>query len=146
MSVNKDFGEFMETGVKGLVEHSKFNKATNHVTYDASKLELPEGITVESLKDHVTVINNLSAQAEVATQRIAHEQYEHNKDLTTLDGTLDMGAFTINSQYHLKQQVGEEFLYGQSTTAVDYMHAPEQAQWLSDQRTASQDLAAKLFG
>lgn len=146
MSVNKDFGEFMEAGVKGLVEHSKFNKATNHVTYDASKLELPEGITVESLKDHVTVINNLSAQAEVATQRIAHEQYEQNDQLTTLDGTLDMGAFTINSQYHLKQQVGEEFLYGQATTAVDYMHAPEQAEWLSDQRAASQDLAAKLFG
>lgn len=146
MSVNKEYGEQMEAGVKDLLEHKDFNKSTNHVHFKAENLELPEGITEESLTQHVNLINDLSAQVEVATQRVGLEQYEHNKDLTTLDGSLSLGALTINSQFHLKQQIGEEHIYGQSTTAVDYVHAPEQAEWLSAQRTASQEQAAKLFG
>lgn len=145
MSVNKEYGEFMEAGVKGLVEHHEFNKSTNHATFDAKELQLPEGVTKESLEQHVEAINNLSAQVEAATQQIAHQQFEHNDQLTTIDGTLNLGSMTINSQYYLKQQVGEEALFGQATTAVDYMHTAEQAEWLQNQRTSSQELAAALF-
>lgn len=146
MSVNKEYGESMDNGVKDLLEHRNFDKATNHVTFSAENLELPEGVTEESLNQHIGLINDLSAQVEVATRHVAFEAYENNKDLTTIDGTLSLGGMTINSQFHLKQQVGEEHIYGASTTAVDYVHAPEQAEWLGTQRTAGQELAAKLFG
>lgn len=146
MSKNKEYGEYMDAGVKGLVEHSKFDKSTGHVTYSAADVALPDGVTQESLEQHIEVINNLSAQVEVATQQIAHREYELNNKLTTVDGGLKMGSMAINSQYHLKQQVGDEFLYGQATTAVDYMHTAEQAEYLQTNRASSQDLAAKLFG
>lgn len=146
MSVNKSYDETMKAGVKGLVEHSTYDKATNHVTFDASKLELPEGITPETAKTHVTWINDLTAQAEQATAEIARTQYAENDKLTTMDASLNMlGTFTINSQHHLSQQVGEEHIYGNSMTSVDYIHSTEQADWLDTQRTANQDLAAKLF-
>lgn len=146
MSVNKTYGESMDLSVKALVENSDYNKATNHVTFAADKLELPEGITTETVQSHVDWFNDLAAQAEQATAEIARAQYADNDKLTTLDGTLNMGCFSINSQHHLKQQVGDEFLYGNSTTAVDYVHSAEQASWLDTQRTANHDLAAKLFG
>lgn len=147
MSVkNIEFGELMEHGVDDLVKHSEFNKSTAHVVFNAEKISMPENITEQSLADHVNWINGVSAQVETANARIAREQYEHDNKLTTVDGTLNLGALTINTQHHLKQQVGEEFLYGQATTAVDYMHTPEAAEWLQTQRTSSQELAAKLFG
>lgn len=146
MSVNKTYGESMDLQVKGLVEHSNYDKATNHVTFDADKLEKPEGVTQDTIQTHVDWFNDLAAQAEQATAQIARTQFESNDKLTTLDGTLNMGAFTINSQHHLRQQVGEEFVFGNSTTAVDYVHSTEQAAWLDTQRTADRDLATKLFG
>lgn len=146
MSVNKTYGESMDLRVKELVDNSAYDKSTNHVTFDAAKLEKPEGITEESVKSHVNWFNDLAAQTEQATAQIARTQYGENDKLTTLDGTLNMGAFTINTQHHLKQQIGEEYAYGNSTTAVDYVHSAEQAAWLDTQRTADRDLATKLFG
>jgi hypothetical protein len=146
MSLNKEYTDFMSGGVKNLVDNAKYDKGTNHVTFDASKLELPEGVTNESMKTHVGVINQLAAQAEVATSEIARNEYAENDKLTTVDGTLDFGGFHINSQHHLKQQVGDDFLHGISTTAIDYIHSDEQTMWLQEQRDSSAALAAKLFG
>lgn len=146
MSLNKEYGESMDAGVKDLIEHSEFNKATNHVKFSTENLEMPEGVSEESLKQHVSYINELSSQVEVATAQIARDQRKDNDQLTTVDGTLDLGSFTINSQHHLQQKVGEEHIYGVSSTAIDYVHSDEQAQWLQSQRTASQEQAAKLFG
>lgn len=146
MSVNKDFGEEMEAGVNELVKNATYDKGTAHVVFNADNLSFPEGVDLPSLEKHVNFINGVSAQVEVANAQIARQQYADDNKLTTVDGTLNLGALTINSQHHLKQQVGEEFLYGQATTAIDYMHTPEQAEWLQTQRTSSQEEAAKLFG
>lgn len=146
MSLNKEYGESMDAGVKDLVEHSEYDKATNHVTFSTENLEMPEGVSEESLKLHTNFINTLGSQVEVATAEVARTQYKDNDQLTTVDGTLALGAFTINSQHHLQQKVGEEHIYGVSSTAIDYPHSDEQAQWLQSQRTASQEQAAKLFG
>jgi hypothetical protein len=146
MSLNNSYTDFMNAGVKSLVDNSNYDKATNHVTFDASKLELPEGVTAESMQSHVSVINQLSAQAETAVAEIARTQFADNNKLTTVDGTLDFGGFTVNSQHHLQQQVGDDFLWGISSTAIDYVHSEEQTSWLTEQRDASADLAAKLFG
>ena len=120
MSLNQEYTEAQNAAVKQLVENSTFEKATNHAVFDASKLELPEDITPESMQAHVTYINQLSGQVEVATSQIARDQFADNNKLTTIDGTLDFGGFTINSQHHLKQQVGDDFLHGISSTAIDY--------------------------
>ena len=146
MSLNKEYGTKMDTGVSNLVTNSTYDKATNHVTFKAAELQLPEGVTEESMRQHVGFINDLTVQTETAVAQIAREQYADNNKLTTIDGTLDFGGFNINSQHHLQQQVGEEFLYGVSTTAVDYVHAEEQVGWLTEQRDASRELATKLFG
>ena len=146
MSVNKTYGETMDLAVKNMVAFGDYEKATNHVTFAADKLDMPEGITTESVQTHVDWFNDLAAQTEQATAEIARAQFADNDKLTTIDGTLNMGAFQINTQHHLKQQVGDEFLYGHSTTAVDYVHSSEQAAWLDTQRQANHELAAKLFG
>ena len=146
MSLNKEYAEKMSKAVQNLVENAEYNKGTNHATFDASKIEMPEGVTQESLKQHVGFINDLTAQAEVATAQIARDQFAQNDKLTTVDSTLSYDCFSINSQHHLKQQVGEDFLYGLSTTAVDYVHPEEQALWLEEHRQANVNLASKLFG
>lgn len=145
-NLNKEFGESMDLGIKNLVDNHKFHKATNHVEFDASKLEMPEGVTIESIGAVSDYINSLALQAESATSQIARELHGTNKDLTTLDSTLKLGsALDINSTHHLRQQVGEEFIYGGHTTAVDFHHNQIQADWLSANRAADQELAAKLF-
>jgi hypothetical protein len=146
MSLNKEYGEHMNNGVAGLVKHGTYDKATQHVTFNSAELPLPEGVTADSMKTHVNVINELSAQAEAATAQIAREQYANDNSLTTIDGTLNFGGFSINTQHHLQQQVGDEHLWGISTTAVDYIHSDEQAAWLTESRDSSRELAAKLFG
>jgi hypothetical protein len=146
MAVNKNYGEYMDKGLQELVKNSSYDKATNHATFDASKLDMPEGVTTDSIKTHVEFFNDLGTLTEQATAQVAREQFANNDKLTTIDGTLNMGAFSINSQHHLKQQVGEEYLYGQSTTVIDYVHSTEAADWLETQRKSSQDLAEKLFG
>lgn len=146
-NLNKEFGESMDLGIKNLVENHKFHKATSHVEFDASKLNFPEGISPDSIASHCDYINNLALQAEAATSQIARQLHGDNKELTTLDATLKLGsALDINSTHHLRQQVGEEFIYGGHTTALDFHHSQTQADWLSANRAADQDLAAKLFG
>lgn len=146
-TLNKEFGESMDLGIKNLVDNHKFHKATTHVEFDASKLVMPEGITLDSIASHSDYINSLALQAESATSQIARQLHGDNKELTTLDSSLKLGsALDINSTHHLRQQVGEEFIYGGHTTAVDFHHNQMQADWLSTNRAADQDLAAKLFG
>lgn len=146
MSLNKEYVAKMEAGVKQLVENSAYDKVTNHAVFDKDKVELPKGVTLESMETHVNFLNDLTAQTETAVSQIARTEFGNNDKLTTVDGTLDFGFFSINSQHHLQQQVGDEHLYGQSTTAIDYVHSDEQAQWVADQRQASLTEAAKLFG
>lgn len=146
-NMNKEFGESMGAGIKNLVDNHKFHKATSHVEFDASKLAMPEGITPDSIETHANYINNLALQAEAATSEISRKLYGEDNKLTTLDSTLKLGtALDINSTHHLRQQVGDEFIYGVHTTAVDFHHSQVQADWLSSNRAADQDLAAKLFG
>jgi len=146
MSLNEEYAKAQQQGVEQLVEHANYHKATNHVTFDASKTTVPEGITEESLKNHVEFINNISGQVEVATAQIARREYESNDKLTTVDGTWEFGGVTVNSQHHLKQQVGEDWIFGVGTTAVDYAQSQDLAVWLDDQRQSNVDLATKLFG
>ena len=146
-NLNKEFGESMDLGIKNLMDNHKFHKATTHVEFDASKLAMPEGITLDSIATHSDYINSLALQAEAATSQLARQLHGDNKELTTLDSTLKLGnALDINTTHHLRQQVGEEFIYGGHTTAVDFHHTQMQADWLSTNRAADQDLAAKLFG
>ena len=145
MSLNKKYGEYMDESVKGLVDNATVDSKTNHTTFSADKLTLPKGVTTESIKTHVTLFNDLSAQVEAATGEVARSEYAKNDKLTSMDGTLDLGAFTINAQHHLKQKVGDNDLYGVSTTAVDYIHSEEQSTWLETNRQQDQELAKKLF-
>lgn len=145
MSQNKSFADKMAAGVTGLVEHADWNKATAHATFNSEKLELPEGVTVDTINTHLDLFNNLTAQTEVATAEIGRAQRKEDENLTTVDGTLTLGNFVVNSQHHLSQKAGDDTLYGLSTTTVDYVHSQEQTDWLSKQRESNQELAAALF-
>jgi hypothetical protein len=146
MSLNNEYAKLMGNGVDSLVENHNYNKATNHVTFDAEKVELPKGITPESLQAHVGFINNTSGQVREATAVIARNEYANNNKLTTVDGTLDLHGVVFNSQHHLKQTIGEDaHLYGHSTTQVTYHHSEDHANWMAEQDRVNVDMATKLF-
>jgi hypothetical protein len=146
MSLNNEYAKLMGNGVDSLVEHHNYNKATNHVTFNAEKVELPKGITNESLQQHVSFINDTSGQVRQAVATIARTEYESNKKLTTVDGTLELGGVIFNSQHHLKQQIGEDaFLYGHSTTQTTYQHSEDHADWMAEQDKVNIEMATKLF-
>lgn len=145
MSINEQYSKNMSEGVKALIEGASYDKVTNHVTFKDDSLKMPEGVTKESLNTHVNFINDASAMTEQATAEIARREQASNEKLTTLDGTLDFSGFTINSQHHLRQQVGDDWLHGVSTTAIDYVHSEDQTLWLSQQRDANVEEATKLF-
>lgn len=146
MSLNKAFGDSMDAAVAQLVEKGVFDKATAHVTYGVEAVNLPEGITEESMKNHVNFINETASAVEVATAQIARDQYATNDKLSSVDATFSFGGFDINSQHNLRQQIEEDYVYGQGTTAVDYRHSDDLSSWMADQRENSVAQATKLFG
>lgn len=147
MSLNNEYAKLMNAGTKNLVDNATFHKATATVTFDASKLELPKGITADSLQTHVTFINDTSGQLRNAVAEIARSEHAKNDKLTTLDGALDFGGVTWNSAHHLKQNLGEDnFIYGGSTTTIAYAHSQDHADYLADQDKVNVDMATKLFG
>lgn len=145
MSQNKSFADKMAAGVTNLVENAQWDKATKHATFSADKIELPEGVSVESINTHIDLFNTLTAQTEVATAEIGRAQRADDDTLTTVDGTLQFGNLVINSQHHLSQKAGDDVMYGLSTTTVDYVHTAEQTDWLEKQRSANIELATSLF-
>ena len=145
MSQNKSFADKMAAGVTGLVENADWSKATRHATFAGDKVTLPDGVTVDTINAHIDLFNTLTSQAEVATAQIGREQRKEDDTLTTVDSTLTLGNFVVNSQHQLSQKAGEDTLYGLSTTTVDYVHTEEQTDWLSKQRESNQELAAALF-
>ena len=145
MSLNKTYGEQQDAATNALVEGAEFNKVTAHATLNPETVVFPENITPASLADHVNFINDLSGQVEQAGAIIGRNEYANNDQLTTLDASLSFDNFTITTQHHLSQKVGEEQLFGMSTTAVDYQHSQDQTDWLERNRQSNQDLAAKLF-
>lgn len=146
MSLNSEYAKLMGNGVATLVEHHNYNKASNHVTFDAAKVEFPENITTESLQQHVEFINNTSGQVREAVAQIARTQHADNSKLTTVDGTLELGGVVFNSQHHLRNQIGEDtYMYGHSTSQTTYHHSSEHANWMAEQDQVNVDLATKLF-
>lgn len=146
MSMNQNFEEFMEAGVNNLVDNADVNNASAHATFQLGAEQYPEGITPESLLQHVDFINNTGAQVDAATAQLARQAYEQNNDITNFDGTLDLGALTISSQHVLRQELGEQTIYGNSTTATDYVFSEQLNQWQDQMNASNAEAAAKLFG
>lgn len=145
MALNEEYAKLMGNGVSKLVEHHSYDKATNHATFDASKLVLPEGITEESMKNHVSFINDTGAQIRQATAEIARNQHKENDKVKVVDATMSWGGVTWNSQHNLSQKAGEDTLYGHSTTTTDYTHSADLSQWIADQDKVNVEMATKLF-
>lgn len=146
MSLNKEFLNSMKAKVDLMVEKGSYDQATHHVHFGEDAVVLPEGVTPESIGTHIDFFNSTAAAAEVATAQIARTQYETNDKLTTIDSTFSIGGFNVNSQHHLSQQVGEDHIYGQGVTAVDYRYGDDLSAWVSEQRDTSVAQATKLFG
>lgn len=140
------YEKLMNSSVDALVEQHDFNKATGHVSFNVEGIKPPKGITEDSMKLHTGFINDLGLQVEAATANLANTYHADNNELITLDGSLEWGGMTINSQHHLKQKVGEEDFFGVSTTATDFMYSEEATNWVDTQRDAAKATAKKLFG
>lgn len=143
--LNKDYDEKQKAGIKNLVEHGKYDKATAHTTFDASKVTLPEGVTQETIKTHAALFTDLSGQVEGATAEITRTAHKDNEKIVSTDGTLLFGDVEITSQHHLKDKVGDDYLYGTSVTCVDYVHSAEASEWLASTRENNQKIAQDLF-
>lgn len=146
MSLNKAFQTQMKKTVANLVDNADVIKETNTVVFDASKIELPENVTQDSIQTHVDFFNDVSAAQEAATADIANSLFANNDKLTTVDSTLILGeGLTIQSQHHLKQKVGDDYIYGESTTMLNFLGNEDQAKWLDDIRETNKLTATALF-
>lgn len=147
MSITKAFKKHMTALTAQIEESADINTATNTINFSLEKVEMPEGVTKESLGVHVNFINDLSAGVESSTADIARTMFADNDKLTTVDSSLVVcDGLTIRSQHHLKQTLGDDnFLYGESTTVIGFEGTEEQAKWLSDMQEHSKTLARNLF-
>jgi len=145
MSLNNEYQKQQDAAVQQLVEKGQFDKATNHITFGLDAVTLPEGITQESMQQHVDFINNTASAVEVANAQLARLEHAQNDKLTTTSASFGFGGFNITSEHRLQQQVDESYIYGQSTTTIDYVHSAEAAAWYADQRDASITQATALF-
>lgn len=140
-----NYGDLQSNLVKNLTKNHEYNKATNVVMFDAEKLEMPEGITGESMEAHVNFMNQVSGAMEVATAEIARDLYAENDKINNVEGTLSIPGVTFNTEHILRSEVGDESLYGASTTMTDFVHTQEASDWLAEQRASNESLASKLF-
>lgn len=150
MSLNKDYAEQQAATVKQLLEKGVYDKATQHHVFGADSVNLPEGITPETITDHVNFFNNTASAVEVANAELTRLANAQNDKLMNTTGTYTIGGLTINTEHRLRQQVGalgeeENYVYGNSTTTVDYVHSDLAAAWLSEQRDSSVAQATALF-
>ncbi|AGB07138.1 hypothetical protein [Vibrio phage VP4B] len=140
-----NYGDLQSNLVKNLTKNHEYNKGTNVVVFDADKLEMPEGITGESMEAHVNFMNQVSGAVEVATAEITRELYAENDKINNVEGTLSIPGVVFNTEHTLRAEVGEEALYGGSTTMTDFIHTQEASDWLAEQRASNETLASKLF-
>lgn len=147
MSISKAFTKHMQELTTQLTDTADVNKQTNTVALSLEKVTFPKGVTQESLGVHVNFINEVAAGAESVTADLARQMFKDNDKLTTVDSTLAVcEGLTIRSQHHLKQTLGDDkFLYGESTTSIDFLGTAEQAKWLNDVSEHNKELARGLF-
>lgn len=146
MSLNNSFDEVMESGVTNLVNSADVNSVSGHATFAVTPELFNNDVTQESLGVHINFLNNLTAQAEQATATISRTAFEENNDLVSMDSTLDLGYLQIQSQHFLKQDVGDNTLYGQAITTIDYNYSEDLNNYRDQMAGANSELAAKLFG
>lgn len=142
---NVSYGDSQKAGIKGLVDKSSFEKGTAHVTFDPTSVQLPEGVTAESMSKHINALNDLTGQVGGATAEIARREYEANKKIERVDGTLEWGGVTINSDHDLRQKVGDDYIYGSTVTTTIHDYSPEQTSWLEENLAHNASLAKDLF-
>lgn len=141
--VNKGFGKVMDAQVEQLVKGAEIHKETHHIKY--GPVDMPEGVTTESLQTHVNFINQTGLAVEAATFQIAQQQFPETKQ-EAWDGRLELfEGLTVNSDVRLREVVGEETLYGTTQTFIDHPHSQEMVDWYSTFRDRNVELATNLF-
>lgn len=139
------FNDSMAAGVKSLVEHADTHDATHTIVFKADKVEMPEGITPESLHAHVGFINTTSAQVPAAVGQIGMDRYEDTKH-EKWDGVLDFGQGLIfTGGVQLREEVDGEISYGVTQSMVDHAYTQELTDWMMSNQEDLAAKAAKLF-
>ena len=146
MSLNTNFDEIMENGVTALVAGADVNNITSHATFQAGPEIFNDEVTQDSLGVHLNFLNNLVAQSEQATAQLSRAAFDENNENTSFDSTLDLGYAQIQSQHFLKQDVGDNTLYGQSVTSIDYNYTDDLNNYREQMSNSNSEAAAKLFG
>lgn len=145
MAKVKTYGELQDSRVESFVENHKYESVTEQAVFDASKLEHPEGITNDSLLKHLSYVTDLTGVTETAGAQILRDLHAQDDKALHINASLSLPGFTINTQHDLKREVGDDAYYGISTTMVDYSYTDEATEWLAEQRSNNETLAAKLF-
>lgn len=141
----KSYADLQAALVDRLVEGHVYTAATNTVAFDAEKLEHPEGITTESINNHVDYFNRLSGAVEQATVEITHQLHEKEDANMNVESNLMLGNMAFYGSHTLKQDIGDETIYGASTTITQMVQTEEAADWLVQQRDKNIAMAEKLF-
>ncbi|QGZ14522.1 hypothetical protein [Photobacterium phage PDCC-1] len=140
-----NYSDLQKSLIENLKKNHEYNKATNVVVFDADKLEMPEGVTSDTIQNHVNYFNQLSGAVEVTNAEITRELHKENEEHLMTEGTLNLPGLTFNTQHNLRIEVGDDTLYGGSTTMTDFQHTEEASDWLAAQRESNESLARKLF-
>lgn len=143
MAIKKTFKDHQDGVVKELVEGAKIHKDTHHIEFSIPKL--PETLTMDNIKETINFINGTTLAVQAATAEIGHNQYPESK-IEAWDGRLEMfDGLSISSDVRLREEVGEETVYGTSQTFVSYPHSQEMVTWFADLQTTNQERIKKLF-
>ncbi|AUR81057.1 hypothetical protein FDJ25_gp018 [Vibrio phage Aphrodite1] len=140
-----NYSDLQKSLIENLKKNHNYDKATNVVVFDADKLEMPEGVTGETIQNHVNYFNQLSGAVEATNAEITRDLYGKNEEHVNTEGTLSLPGLTFNTQHNLQMEVGDDKLYGVSTTITDFQHTEEASDWLAAQRESNESLARKLF-
>jgi len=147
MSSIVNFDEMMEAGITNLFDTAEVSDVSAHATLSLPAELYPEGITEQSLDNHISFINNVSSQVGAVAAQLGRQAYEANNDITNFDATLKLGdQLTINAQHVMVQDLGDSQLYGQSTIATDFGMSDDLNAWNDQMQVANAEAAAKLFG
>lgn len=136
----------MTASIESLVSGATVHKETGTTTLVADKDFFPEGITPESLDNHVNFINRSSVAVEAAVNQLAADNYADSKR-EKWDGELKLtDSITLSAAVQLRETLdGQDPQFGVTECFVDYAYEQELNDWYGEFSAMNKERAAKLF-
>lgn len=140
------FNTQMSDAIAALVGSSTTHKETGTITFTVPENFYPEGITPETLSQHVDFINSSSVAVEAAVSQLAAESYPDSKK-THWDGELQLTEnVKLSAGIQLQEKLEDQDpMFGITECFVDYHYNDDLTNWYADFAETNKARAAALF-